>query len=243
MELEQLIRIVKVMNQSELLIQRCDAIESGVFCKSQSASQASLRWMASLLLDNENGDGINGDGAIVRNRSQIDQRLEAFSSWKTLALQNHNGAVTSPSLKLLLVRADHSRYVSACFRAECFLRRSAHACVARALRPPCTVVVMSASAWPFQHRAIHRRAGFHTLQTISRLNCWKHVPAIPPDPFPIVAIPIHNPQSCALIFADERSTNDGQTKRQCNSCETRSDQQRQSGTPRTGFQVLRFWVL
>ena len=54
--------------------------------------------------------------------------LEAFSSWKTLAWQKHNGAVTSPSIeaacgaerhfRMLVVRADHSRNVGACWSAE-----------------------------------------------------------------------------------------------------------------------------
>ena len=35
------------------------------------------------------------------------------------------------------------------------------------LRPPCTAVVTSVSAWPFQQGASHRCAGFHTLQRIS----------------------------------------------------------------------------
>ena len=48
-----------------------------------------------------------------------------------------------------------------------FLRRSTHACVARTLRPPCTAVVMSVSAWPFRQGASHRCAGFHALQRIS----------------------------------------------------------------------------
>ena len=83
--------------------------------------------------------------------------------------------------RMPVARGDHSRNVCACWRAAFFfLRRSTHACVARALRPPCTAVVTSVSAWPFQHGASHRCAGFHTLQRISRLNCWKHVPAIAP---------------------------------------------------------------
>ena len=39
------------------------------------------------------------------------------------------------------------------------------------------------------------RGGFHILQRQSRLNCWKHVPAIASRP--IVANPIHEPQRLA----------------------------------------------
>ena len=38
------------------------------------------------------------------------------------------------------------------------------------------------TAWPFQQGGSHRCAGFHTLQRISSLNCWKHVPAMASRP-------------------------------------------------------------
>ena len=96
-----------------------------------------------------NGDGISGDGAIIRKQRTNRSALEAFSSWKTLARQKQYGAVTSPSMKLFVAQramfqcvcheADHSRNVYARWR-RVFLRRSTHACVARTLRPPCTAV-------------------------------------------------------------------------------------------------------
>ena len=56
--------------------------------------------------------------------------LEAFSSWKTLAWQLHHVAVTSPCMKLLVaqsaifrmlvVRAEPSRNICACWRADFF---------------------------------------------------------------------------------------------------------------------------
>ena len=63
-----------------------------------------------------------------------------------------------------------------------FLRRITHACVARALRLPCTSVVMSVSAWPSQQGASHRCEGFHTLQRSSWLNFQSTFPRLPPDP-------------------------------------------------------------
>ena len=45
------------------------------------------------------------------------------------------------------------------------------------------VLLPSVRSWPFQQRAGHRCASFHTLLTISRLILLKHVPAIAPTPF------------------------------------------------------------
>ena len=115
------------------------------------------------------------------------------------------GAVTSPSMKLLVaterhfrmfvVRADHSRNVCTRWHAEFFFFcvEARTACVARAQRPPCTAVVMSVSVWPFQQGASHRCASFHTLQKL--LYYWtvgSTFLRLPPDPL----------LSC-LIFSSE----------------------------------------
>ena len=91
--------------------------------------------------------------------------LEAFSSWKTLAWPKHYDAVTSPSMKLLVDACGKRRPL-----AQCLSMLATHACVARTLRPPCKVVATRS----------HRCAGFLSLQIMLTLNCWKHVPAMPP---------------------------------------------------------------
>ena len=94
----------------------------------------------------------------------------------------------------------------ACWRAE-FLRRSTHACIERALRPPCTAVVMSVSAWPFQPG--DARASAHCRKFQDFMNFWKHVPAIASRP--IVANPISGHQ---IVSADGAVVEEHQTHRQ-----------------------------
>ena len=107
------------------------------------------------------------------NRSKLD----AFSSWKPLAWHKHHGAVASPSMKLLVAQSAifkclwyAQRPLAQCLRMLArryfIASKHAHACVARMLRLPCSAVVMSVSAWPFQRGASHRCAGFHILQNI-----------------------------------------------------------------------------
>ena len=64
--------------------------------------------------------------------------------------QHEDACGAERHFRMQVVRADHSRNVGACWSAEFFLRGSTQACVARTLRPSCTAVVMSVSAWPFQ---------------------------------------------------------------------------------------------
>ena len=83
----------------------------------------------------------------------IRSTMEAFSSWITLA-----------------VHADHSRNVFACWSTE-FLFASNHARLGRA-HATSTLYCCSDE----------RESGFRTLQRISRLLHWKHVPAISSRP-------------------------------------------------------------
>ena len=99
---------------------------------------------------------------------------------------------------MLIVREDHVCSVCAHWRAEFFA--SNHARLDRAsATAPCIAVATSVRAWPFQKEASHR-CGLHTLQIISRLNCWKHVPAIASRP--IVANPMNEPQTSAKANVD-----------------------------------------
>ena len=128
--------------------------------------------------------------AITRKRFPKDQRWRCLIQWKTVVWQKHYGAAISPIMKLFVAQSaiykclwctPTTRAMFAHAGAQSlFLRRNKHACVARTLRPPCTAVVMSLSAWPFQQGA--RCGSFHTSQIISRLNCCKHVPAIASRP-------------------------------------------------------------
>ena len=78
--------------------------------------------------------------------------------------------------RMLLVRADHSRSVCACWPAEFFFFFFVEA------RTPVSreryghlVLLSSVSAWPFQQGASQRCADFRTLLRISRLIFLKHV--------------------------------------------------------------------
>ena len=82
--------------------------------------------------------------------------------------------------RMLVVRAGHPRNDYACWHAVFFfLRRSTHFWAARVLRPPCTAVVTSVSAWPFQQVVSHRCAGVHTVQRILEArSCNASIPVV-----------------------------------------------------------------
>ena len=104
-----------------------------------------------------NGDGIHGDGEITRKTLCIRTTLEAFSSWKTLAWQRRYGAVTSPSMKLLLAQ-------SAIF--EClWCAQTARAVFAFA----CAQTFFS-SKYARLRRASHRCAGLPRMEEIYKID-------------------------------------------------------------------------
>ena len=143
-------------------------------------------WASVSVWGDANGVGINGDGTIIRNRFAIDQfwrRSVRGTRWlgKTTAGPSSQHEAAQSAIFASSWFAQTTRTVSSHAGAQrFFLRRSTHACVART--PGHHVLLLSVSACPFQQGATHRCADFHTFQIFSRLNGWKHVPAIASDP-------------------------------------------------------------
>ena len=108
----------------------------------------------------------------------ITLRGRHFSQHEAACGAEHN-------FRLLVVRADHSRTVCACWRAEGFFRVEARTPASRE-RYGHLVLLSGVTVWSFQQGASHRCAGFHTLLRISRLIFSKHVFAICSDPIAVM---------------------------------------------------------